>query len=715
MSPPDFYASSDGLRVAPTLMADQAARSVSAEQIHHEGAPPLAAQFLVCGLGSLGQFCVSVLHEFRVPIRAITLTQPPSWEVNGLPQMLEDLLYGDCRDEQVLEQALVRECRAVLLVSSDERVNIEAAFAVRLLNPGARLIVRSGKDNLNELVGDRLGNFIAYEPTQLPAPAFAIAALNSEVRGFIDLDAYLLRVVKLPIDAHHRWRDRRCLHELNTQTRRILSHMPAGGPLPREFYQWQPDARVQQGDQLAYIELTEASSEAMAPALSPKPKPVPTPTPEKPLGRNSQKRSQRAQPWQGKTVLQRRLAAWWRSTETQQSKRVAAIVGAMIAGLLLLGVAVLLLTQPNLSVWQAFYTIAMMLLGASEPLFTVLPANTPPPDWMRLMNLLYVLSGTASVAVLYALLTETLLSAKFQLPKKRPPVPEQGHVVLVGVGRIGQRVTQVLQQIRQPLVALSSHGIDPTLLPQLPVVVGDLAANLSKVNLAQAKSIVVTTDDEMANLELALMAYRINPTIALVIRTFDPRLSDRIARLLPYAKVLCAYDLAAEAFVAAAFGENVLNVLRLNGQTVLVTEYFVAAGDTLYNQLLADVAYGFGAVPILHQRPAQPERLMPADDTRLDVGDRLVVLATTDSLQRIEAGTPLPRQWLIHLEQAIAVDARFDGANAIARISGCSLQLARDAIQQLPATLPVPLYHHQALRLVRELGKCQVKAQVVEG
>jgi hypothetical protein len=39
------------------------------------------------------------------------------------------------------------------------------------------LIVRSAKQNLSELLAQGLGNFIAFEATQLPAPAFAIAAL----------------------------------------------------------------------------------------------------------------------------------------------------------------------------------------------------------------------------------------------------------------------------------------------------------------------------------------------------------------------------------------------------------------------------------------------------------------------------------------------------------------------------------------------------------
>jgi Trk K+ transport system NAD-binding subunit len=669
------------------------------------------SRFLVCGLGSLGQFCVSTLNEFGVTVSAITLDQPVSWEVTGLPNMVDMLLFGDCCELELLQQARVQECRAVLLVASDERVNIETAFAVRVLNPDARLIVRSSKENLNELIGDRLGNFVAFEPAQLPAPAFAIAALSSEIRGFISLDDFLLRVVKTPIERGHRWCDRRHLHELNTQTRRVLSHIPPEGELPSQFYQWQPNHRVQAGDQIAYIELTENLTSSVVQSI--------------PAFKPSKQKGAKQRGWQalsqllGKSKLQRKLNDWWRSTAQQQTKRVALIIGVLVISLWLLGALSLVFIKPGTTFLEALYATGIMLTGESDEVFAVFPSGNNPGDeispWIRLMNLTYVIAGTAFIGVLYALLTEALLVAKFQLPKKRPPLPEQNHVVLVGLGRVGRRVASFLQYIRQPIVGLSNLPLEPTILPQMPLVVGDLAASLSKVNLEDAKSVVVATDDEMANLEIGLMAHRSNPNCALVIRTFDPRFSASISRLLPYAKVLCAYDLAAEAFVAAAFGENVLNLLRLNEQTVLVTEYFIDPTDSLSGCLLAEVAYGFGVVPILHQRSGANIRLMPSDDTLLEPGDRLVVLATIESLQEVESGTFAPRPCQVCvIEQPLSDNAQFSGANAIHRISNCGMPVAWGVINQLPAVLPVPLYKHQALRLIRELGKCQVMARLVE-
>ncbi|MHC5833058.1 MAG: NAD-binding protein, partial [Nostoc sp.] len=92
-------------------------------------------------------------------VNAIDQEQPKNLQVSNLSSLLEQLLIiGDCRQSSVLEQANISQCRTVLLVTGDERVNIEAAFAARLLNPQVRLVVRSDKQNLNELLSQTLGN-----------------------------------------------------------------------------------------------------------------------------------------------------------------------------------------------------------------------------------------------------------------------------------------------------------------------------------------------------------------------------------------------------------------------------------------------------------------------------------------------------------------------------------------------------------------------------
>ncbi len=651
--------------------------------------------FIVCGLGSLGQNCVAAIHEFGGCVSAIEQEIPSSWEAPELPKLIGNLIIGDCRQADILESAGIYKCRAILLVTSNERVNIETAFAARSLNPKIRLIVRSAKQNLNDLLAEQLGNFIAFEPTQLPAPAFALAALSDEIMGFFTLDGQLMRVVQQQINRKHKWCEVRMVYELNTRNRRILDHK-VGGEESVLFNQLEPDARLMPEDILTYIELADVD--------------VRTPTIQRKdftqkLGELTNKLL-----W---VNLQKNLSnygAWLRESRTRMA---AALCGLVVVSLIIIGTTLFSLYYPGIGFLDSFYATIALLLGGYGDLFGQIINNDPAPPGLRFFGLALTLSGIALLGLLYGLLTESLLSARFQFLSRRPPIPEQDYVILVGLGRVGQGVAKLLQEFKQPLVAIANSEVDPTLFPNIPLIAGNITSALEKISLVKAKSLIAVTDDEMLNLELAMMTHVANPHSNLVIRTFERNFTKNLTQLLPYADVLCANSISAEAFVAAAYGENVISLFRLNNQTVLVTEYCVEIGDTLNGMILAEVSYGFGVIPVLYQEPQGKVKFIPSDDIRLGDGDRLVVLATIKTLQAVEVGTLAAPTWYVYIEKPLNKEAIFEGANVIVRVCNCPMPTARLVMENLPSSLDLPLYKLQAQRLVRELLKSQVSAYII--
>lgn len=671
---------------------------------------PQRDHFVVCGLGSLGQHCVVNLKTFGVRVSAVEQVPPTRWEVETVPDDLETLVVGDCRQAAVLEQAGVRDCRAVLLVTTHEQVNLEAALTARVLNPAVRLVVRSDKQNLNDLLAQQLADFVAFEPTQLAAPAFALAALGEDLLGVFNLDGYQFRIRKQIISSRHPWCGCRCVHEVDTRRRRVLRHIRANvaGLYPdaqvplldnphspsAQFYTWLPNALIQRGDVVVTVE-AEAETAIAASPLKPRP---------------------RRQPFNLRHLaqqLQQQLWRWWRTSYEQQIRRVALLCGLTVVALWAVGTGLMVATGLTATWADGAYTTVVLLLGGYGDLFSDLSLAIPMPWWLRLFSLSLTLVGTAFIGVLYALLTEKLLTLRFEFLARRPPVPERDHVVVIWLGRVGRRVVQLLQALQQPVVGITSQSLEPDVLPTMPLVTGPIGDGLEHINLARAKSVVAVSDDEMQNLELGLMAHRVNPHCRLIIRTYDQIFTDKVAQLFPQAQVLCASALSAEAFAGAAFGENVVGLFRLYQQTVMVTQYQVELGDTLTGLLLADVAYGYGVVPILHQRAPDPAQIMPSDDVHLQVGDRLVVLATIRGLRRIEQGRQARRQWRVEITQAVSPEAAFDGAAEIARITGCDIGVARQLMTRLPATVPHTLHRHQALRLVRMLTRSRVSARVL--
>jgi Trk K+ transport system NAD-binding subunit len=682
---------------------------------------PRRDQILVCGLGSLGQHCVANLKTFGVQVNAIELHDSDHWEIERLPELLDRLVIGDCRQSDVLEQAGVQHCRAALMVTTNERVNLEAALSARVLSPGIRLVVRSEKQNLNDLLAQQLTNFVAYEPTQLAAPAFALAALGDEILGFFKIGQQSFRVVKRQITARDPWCNRRQVHEVMNRDRLVLRHIQAqaaahgleGWRLPVEhpysasaqFYTWFPDAVIQTGDVVVVV---EADDDLGLGRLRDRPYRATT------MARQAWWQSgiegmRHWQIWRPQAAI----ANYWLASAHNQIRRVAWLCGLTVVTLCSLGSLLLVWTQTAPTLADAFYATVVLLLGGYGDVFGGVMLPAPMPWWLRLFSLGLTLAGTAFIGVLYALLTEKLLSLRFEFRAKRPPVPETGHTVVIWLGRVGRQVVELLQDLHQPVVGITSQTIEPEVLPQMPLVTGRIREGLDKVNLTTAKSVVAVSDDEIQNLELGLMAYRSNPRTRLIIRTYDQLFTDKVAQLFPYAQVLCASALSAEVFAGAAFGENVISLFQLYQQTVLVTQYTIEADDTLHDLLLAEVAYGYGVVPIWHQASGKSGRSMPSDDIQLQVGDRLIVLSTIRGLRRIEQGDLAPKQWQVQLLEVNAADAVFEGGTEIARVTGCPLGEAHGLMNELPALFPHKLYWHQAIRLVRRLSRLRVSAQLL--
>jgi voltage-gated potassium channel Kch len=656
---------------------------------------PSAEAILVCGLGSLGQSCVLALKQFGVTVYAIDLYEIQYWEIPELPKLLDGFWKGDCRQDQVLEQAKIQECRAILLVTSNDRVNLSTAFAARSLNPNIRLIVRSQQENLNGLLSSHLGNFIAFEPTQLTASAIALAGLRDETLGFFYISDQLFRVYQESILSDHSWHNHRQLLKLNTTSRRVINHGRANNSFSSQFYEWEPFAPIEVGDCITYLEITNKLESFEAESIS----------------LTSHTRRHRSLYFLAQHLNQKIKRKWRFLSQTER----VAITGILMMAVLV-GIATSLyrLQYPEISIQDALNVALVLTLGGYDNLFGQLKLPFPIPGWLHLFSFFLTLFGTLFIGIVYAILTERAFSARLPFNKARPSIPKENHVVVIGLERVGQQVASLLQTLKQPCVGVTDEPIEGEFMPHLPLVVESIQEALPKINLENARSTMILTKDEMTNLEIGLMVQTIHPLCPIILRTTDSQFGAHIARLLPNAKAFSIDSLAAEVFAAAAFGEKILSLLHLNDQTLLVTEYQVEVGDTLQALLIAEVAYGFNVMPILHQRTfLKPEKFFPSEDIQLQTGDRLIVLATLISLLNIERGKMAPRTSYIHVEKALSKILVFEGIATMARVSGCKLGMAKSIMESLPRTLPIPLYRQQAQRLVYELKKLQILAQEI--
>ncbi|MEO0869760.1 MAG: NAD(P)-binding protein [Cyanobacteria bacterium J06642_11] len=235
--------------------------------------------FIVCGLGSLGQQIIVNLikfgfDSFEVCIAGIDRQPVTEWEVEDLSKMLhQPPIVGDCRQDSVLRRAGIEQCRAVLIVTSDESVNVQTAIAARRLNPKAHIVVRSSRQGLNRLLSRQLGRFVALDATELTAMTLALAGLGDNTLSVFKIDTFQFRVVERQVADQDPQYCNTPVHQLHRQTMRLLNlspfsnpHQPIGWATTASsmFHRWQPHVRVHAGDRVAYVEVQNLTPSQIA-------------------------------------------------------------------------------------------------------------------------------------------------------------------------------------------------------------------------------------------------------------------------------------------------------------------------------------------------------------------------------------------------------------------------------------------------------------------
>ena len=612
-----------------------------------------------------------------VAVRALDQSPVPPGEFEDVP-----FSQGDCRYVEVLRRGGIDLCRAVLFVTGDAYANIEAALAARKLHPGIRIVARVAEQTLNTLLASTLGNFAGFEPNRLAVGALALAALHSETVGYFHLEGQLLHVLRHQILAGDPWLGMR-VDDLNAHGLLILQHHSAPTPTDETaavrdapFHRLKLSAVVRAGDVLTVLSDRGARVGTHLAAATPEPA----------------RRDRR--PTLSEAIAKIRA----------MPRTGSVVVGAVVVICLAVGVAMVLFPRADDSLTSAdgFFTALVLMTGGTYA--DLFPAFHHLSNAIRLFSVFLSVIGTVAVGLLYAWLTERLMTLRLRLAPRRPRPPERDHVIIVGLGRVGRGAAEVLDELGRPVVGVEpTVTLDPHTLPRLSLVRGDGTdvASLEAANLAGARGLLAATDNDWMNLEVALLSRKANPDCRIVIRTRDTRFSDNVAGLVPGLSVVCIPVIAANAFAAAALGENVIDVFQLGMTTVFVVEYRIEARDTLRGASLAEIAEGYSVVPISHARAGHNPRLCSIGDgsIRAQLGDRLVLLASVTSLQQIEHGSMLPRTAQVTIEELRRFADRLVISALLVQQLAYSLEHAQSLLESLPRTLPQRLYPHQAERL----------------
>jgi Trk K+ transport system NAD-binding subunit len=575
---------------------------------------------ILCGLGRVGSRVLEYLRATGLPIVVVDNT------CSADDPRLENvrLIAGDCRRREVLEQAGVAGARGVLILTSDDLVNISTALMVRRIHPNVRVVMRMFNQNLITRLGKAVHNVFALSTSTMTAPLLALTALTGQALGTFRLDGIAdgrRQVAEIVIGPGSPLVGLTLAEAAERLHGPVLAHFPAGG-IGCFFGDLAPETRVYSGDRLDVCASPHSLAEFMA----------------------HDEETQPGLRWAG--VLRRwSRIAWKTLVEMDLAVKIctSVLLAVILFSTLMFYITVERESRTRRTVADAlFRTISLIATGAD-----MREGDFGESVLLKLFVSGLRLFGAALIAAFTAIVTNYLLRARLGGALEVRRIPDSGHVIVCGLGNIGYRVVEELVGAGEPVVAieLTPDGRFVATARRLGVAVitGDATVRevLRQAHTASARAVVAVTNNDLVNLEVALLVREASAKQRVVVRMSDPNLAETLREATNVRFAMSIPTLAAPAFVAALFGDRVLSVFLMGGRLLAAVDVQVQPGDALLvGHSVRDVAAEYRILPVaLISHDGQlRERWL---DAQLSVGDRLVSIAPLTDLERLLSRQPV--------------------------------------------------------------------------
>lgn len=218
------------------------------------------------------------------------------------------------------------------------------------------------------------------------------------------------------------------------------------------------------------------------------------------------------------------------------------------------------------------------LYGSTKTLASV-DANQPVKDGpgaFKLISTVAMLVGLFFEALFTAGLVNRLIDRRFTAWVGRRAVPREHHVVVVGLGKVGLRLCQLLRAagVRVVGVDLDADGEDVGRAREhgIAVVIGRGAdpSLLRRLSLPRARALAAVTSDDLENLQIAMAARSIAAELPIVLRAGEGDMAEQTRSFLGLGVVRDVHQLAAALLAARSVGSPARAVLSHEDEAHLV-------------------------------------------------------------------------------------------------------------------------------------------------
>jgi Trk K+ transport system NAD-binding subunit len=169
----------------------------------------------------------------------------------------------------------------------------------------------------------------------------------------------------------------------------------------------------------------------------------------------------------------------------------------------------------------------------------------------------------------------------------------------------------------------------------IPIIQDDATHTgvLEAAGIGRARTVILCSQNDSVNLQIAVKARGLNKHIRVVIRIFDDEFARSLQEQFGFL-ALSGTGMAAPVFAAAAAGADVTSAITVEGQQLSLARLTVAAHSQLAGKTVGFVEDTYHLNVVLIRHDSQSD-MHPTDTMPVHAGDTLAVLGGPESLNHL--------------------------------------------------------------------------------
>jgi Trk K+ transport system NAD-binding subunit len=213
------------------------------------------------------------------------------------------------------------------------------------------------------------------------------------------------------------------------------------------------------------------------------------------------------------------------------------------------------------------------------------------------------------------------------------------HIILVGLGHLGFRVTRKLHEMNQDIVVIELGPavdlVDSVKSLGVPVIMDNATRDLAlqDAGISRARAIILCTQNDSLNLHIALKARSFNPQIQVIVRIFEDDFASELESQFGF-HALSATGMAAPLFAAIATDMDITPPILIEGKPQCLARMEIQPGSLLSKRSIESIEQEFDVSIVAHVVNGLTD-LHPDGAKLTQMKDTIAVLGPPQTINRM--------------------------------------------------------------------------------